>query len=197
MRSTDLRDLPEERVADDERESLKARIRAAFASTPPPDPSALRGSSEGDEPYLLEAEFRDKRDWARLDAGFLDRAPDGLASALSFFSREAFRYYLPAYLLADLDDALHQADPLFHLWHGLDDETRDERVNEQRFGNWTWLEAVTQRFEAFTAAEVAAIVAYLRYKAQRDEFTRPRIEQALTNFWLARLGQAGSGRPGG
>jgi hypothetical protein len=173
---------------DNERERLKAHVQDAFASTPRPDPSAIRGSNEGDEPFLLETEFRDAPDWRGLEASFLDQAPDGFGTALCFFSGDAFRYYLPAYLLADLDDALRQADPVFHLWHGLDDEKRQQPVNEQRFGGWTWYEAVAERFQGFTAAEVGAIVAYLRYKAARDEFVRPKVEQALRSFWLARLG---------
>jgi hypothetical protein len=99
----------------DEIELLKTQIRQAFASTPPPDPSNLRNSSESEEPYLLEDEFRDKRDWTLLDPEFIDRSPDGFGTALSFFSPEAFRYYLPAYLIADLDGALRQADPVFRL----------------------------------------------------------------------------------
>lgn len=99
-----------------------------------------------------------------------------------------FRYYLPAYLLADLDGRLHQSDPVFHLWHGLDDETRDEPVNPRRYGGWTWFEAISERLGSFPPAEVAAIVAYLRYKAERDGLARPRIEQALRNFWLDRMG---------
>ena len=171
----------------DERERLKDQVTRAFATTPPPRPSAIRNSSEGDEPFLLEAEFREAPDWRLLEASFLDQAPDGFGTALSFFSHEAFRYYLPGYLLADLDGALRQADPLFHLWHGLDDEKRGEPVNERRYGQWTWFEAISERLGAFTRAEVEAIVAYMRYKAAQDELVRPKVEQALRNFWLPKL----------
>ena len=47
-----------------------------------------------------------------MEPPFLDSAPDGLSSALAFFSDEAFRYYLPAYLLAALDRKLALADPV-------------------------------------------------------------------------------------
>ena len=48
----------------------------------------------------------------------IDRAPDGFGSALSFFSDEAFRFYLPAYLIADsvtaqLEDAAITAQKSF------------------------------------------------------------------------------------
>lgn len=177
----------------DQLERLKAHIRGAFASAPPPAPTAIRGSHEGDEPFLLEADFRGVPDWRELTASFIDRAPDGFGTALSFFSREAFRYYLPAYLVADLDDALKQADPLFHLWHGLDDETRERLVNERRFGRLTWFEAIAQRFQLFTEREAGAVVAYLRFKQAQDDFARPQIEQALRNFWLTRLGSGEAG----
>jgi Family of unknown function (DUF6714) len=172
----------------DELDRLEAHIREAFEATPPPDASALRGSSEGDEPFLVESEFRDVPDWRHVDAAFIDRAPDGFGSALSFFSKEAFRYYLPAYLLADLRARLEQANPSFHLWHGLVDDQRDTLVNERRYGRWTWFEAVSDRFRGFAPPEVAAIVAYMRYKAEHDELglERPMIEQALRNYWLAR-----------
>lgn len=172
----------------DELARLEAQIRAAFRDTPAPDSGDLRGGDEGEEPFLLEAEFRHVPDWRQVEAAFIDRAPDGFGSALSFFSSAAFRYYLPSYLLADLREQLQQASPLFHLWHGLVDDQRDVPVNERRYGKWTWYEAVSDRFRCFTPTEVTAIVAYLRYKAEQDELglDRPMIEQALRNFWLAR-----------
>jgi hypothetical protein len=172
----------------DELGRLEARIRAAFRDTPPPDPGDLRGSAEGDEPFLLEAEFRHVPDWRQADPGCIDRAPDGFGSALSFFSVAAFRYYLPAYLLADLRGELRQAYPVFNLCHGQVDRQRGTPVNERRYGGWTWFEAVSDRFRGFSPVEIGAIVAYLRYKADRDELgvDRPMIEQALRNYWLAR-----------
>ena len=167
---------------------LEAKIRAAFADTPPPSPDRLRGSDEGDEPYLLEGEFRHVPDWRTLDAGFLDRAPDGYGSALSFFSAEALRYYLPAFLIADVRGQLQHTDPLFHLWHGLTDDLRTRPVNPRRYGQWTWFEAISARFSGFTTAEADAIVSYLRYKAAHDDLglDQPKIDQAIRNYWSVR-----------
>ncbi len=171
-----------------QRELLKSQIHNAFAGTPPPDPARLRRSSEGDEPFLLENEFREVPDWRTLSAEFLDQAPAGFASALSFFSDEAFRYYLPAFMLADLDEQLSHADPLFHLWHGLDDEKRGQPVNPRRYGDLTWFQATSRRLDAFTAAETVAIVAYMRFEAALDDSVRPKVEEALRNFWRPKLG---------
>jgi hypothetical protein len=175
----------------DELHALRRLIRAAFADTPPPGPDDLRNSDEGDEPYLLEDEFAAVPDWRSIDRRRLDDAPGGTGSALSFFSDAAFRYYLPAYLLADVDGDLVRADPLFHLWHGLDDEKRDRPVNPRRYGSWTWFEAISGRLGGFTRAESEAVVAYMRWRADRDRygFDRSRVEEALRSFWLPRLGE--------
>lgn len=169
-----------------ELQQLKTLILGAFASVERPGNWALRGSDEGEEPYLLEKEFQDKTDWRTLDAEFLDQAPDGYSSALSFFSDEAFRYFLPAYLIADLDSSLRMVDPLFHLCHGLDDASRNKPVNPRRFGARNWYEAKRHKFAVFTGDEARAILAYLRYKAAHDAFEKRRIEEAIKNYWEER-----------
>ncbi len=171
------------------REAVKAQIRDAFAQVEYPGDWCLRDSNEGDEPYLLEKEFAGKTDWRTLEATFIDQAPDGYASALSFFSDEAFHFYLAAYLIADIDDQLERADPVFHLCHGLEDESRSERVNPRRYGERTWFQEAQHKFAMFNRAEVRAIVAYLKFKGENDEFQRAGVDQALRNYWLDRAGE--------
>ena len=150
----------------------------------------LRDSNEGDEPYLLEKEFAGKTDWRNLESTFIDQAPDGYASALSFFSDEAFHFYLPAYLIADIDDQLERTDPVFYLCHGLQDESKSERVNPRRYGERTWFQAMQHKFAMFNRVEVSAIVAYLKFKRESDEFQRDSIDQGLRNYWLDRAGES-------
>ena len=57
-------------------------------------------------------------DWSQLAPVVLD----GHYDALSFFSEGGFRYFLPAYVIADLKDQLHTADPVFHLTNGFIDK---------------------------------------------------------------------------
>ena len=166
--------------------SLKQRICEAFCAVEYPGNGHLRGSNEGDEPYLLEDEFKGKTDWRILGTAFLDQAPDGYASALSFFSDEAFRFYLPAYLIADLDQQLRTVDPTFHLCFGLDDLHGPQPINPRRYGDRTWLTEKQRKFAIFSPGQAAAIVAYLEYKATQDEFQQPMIEQALQNYWWQR-----------
>src|ERR1700687_5966157 len=98
-------------------ERVVEHIASAFAAVEYPGDWCLRGSNEGDEPYLVEEAFKGKTDWRVLDPTFLDRAPDGYASALSFFSDEAFHFFLPAYMLADIRGQLDCTTPVFHLTH--------------------------------------------------------------------------------
>jgi hypothetical protein len=174
----------------EEYESIKGSIRRAFAAVLYPGDWCLRDSSEGEEPYLLEKEFQGKQDWQTIDARVLDSAPDGYASALSFFSDEAFRFYLPAYLIADIDSKLERVDPVFHLTHGLQDASRNTKVNPARYGERTWFDASCYRFSIFTTDQAQAIIAYLRYRLVNEELPecRKQIEEALQNYWLGRAG---------
>ena len=176
-----------------EQERVKEQIRVAFADVDYPGDWCLRGSNEGDEPYRVERDFKGKADWRTADPKFIDQSPDGLASALSFFSDEAFHFYLPAYLIADIDEKLERSDPVFHLTHGLDDASRRERINPRRYGDRTWFDHVSCKFAMFNRQEAAAIAAYLRLKADADSFQRDAIGQALLNYWTSRAGEPAAG----
>ncbi len=71
--------------------TIQEQIHRAFAGAVYPGDDDLRRSNEGDEPYLLEDEFRGETRWQDLDPAFIDQAAGGFASALAFFSDAAFR----------------------------------------------------------------------------------------------------------
>ncbi len=78
---------------------------------------------------------------------------------------------------------------MFHLTHGLDNSSRDQRINPRRYGERTWFEHARHKFAMFNAAEAAAISAYLGYKRNLDTLTGPEkasIGEALGNYWAAR-----------
>lgn len=170
-------------------EAIKSQIRRAFADTPYPGDHALV-RSVGDEPDEVVELFRGKDDWRGLTADFVDKAGAASPCALSFFSAGAFRFYLPAYLIADLDGQLVYTDPLFYLYYGLDEETRAKPVSVPGARATTWWEIQQQHFAGFSSEEAAAIVAYLRFRLAGDEpeFSRRSIEQALDSYWLAKAG---------
>jgi hypothetical protein len=170
-------------------ETIKTLIQIAFADTPYPGDDGLVRSA-GDEPDEVVDLFRGRNDWRRLSGDFVDRAGAASPSALSFFSAGAFRFYLPAYLIADLDRKLIYTDPLFYLYFGLDQRTRTQSVSVPGRGASTWWAVQQEHFAGFTPREAAAIVAYLRWRTAQDEpeFSRRSVHEALESYWLPKAG---------
>jgi len=166
-----------------------AAIETAFQSVKYPGDSCLRNSNEGTEPFLLEDEFKGKDNRAELDPAFLDQAPDGFSSALSFFSAEAFRFYLPAYLIADLRGQLESADPTFHLGHGLYSASANTKINPARYGERTWGDYAKHRWSMFTPQQLLAIRLYLDHKLEEDQVDY-FVEEAMVTFWWPITGDA-------
>ncbi len=183
-----------------QREAVIERIHRAFGGGEYPGENFLQGSFDGCEPYEEVSPFKSKKDWRDIEADFLDAHAD----ALSFFSEGAFRFFLPAYLIADLQGQLSTADPLFHLTHGFSDTTlelstqgrvfvikqgRSAFVNPRRYGATTFYDYARHRLSVFTRDEASAIVAYLRFKrdlAPAGVPDRAMIDAALKTFWLER-----------
>jgi hypothetical protein len=102
---------------DDEQRDLIGLIRTAFSERPCPGDDQLCGSDYGDEPAEYALEFSGL-DWRTLHPEFLSYHH----AALSFFTDEGFAYFLPAFLIADVLGEGGNADPVFHLTHGLVEE---------------------------------------------------------------------------
>ncbi|HSB68968.1 MAG TPA: hypothetical protein VLT62_06525 [Candidatus Methylomirabilis sp.] len=175
------------------------KIFAAFEKTQYPGDPFLLGSREGCEPFEEVEPFRGKTDWRGIQVDFLEAH----AGALSFFSEGAFRFFMPAYLVADLRGHLQVADPLFHLTHGFSDFSvkiptrtrvfvirsgKSKLVNPRRYGAMTTFDYARFRLSVFTREEAGAIVAYLASVRDRDRdgLNRPAIDAALSAFWLER-----------
>jgi len=179
------------------------QIREAFADLDFPGDVFLQGSFEGTEPFDVIAPFKGLRDWKVVDDAVLDANPE----ALSFFSEAGFRFFLPAYLIADVKDKLQAADPLFHLTYGFYDSSvrlettkgvlnkrfgRHSLLNPRRYGAIMSYDYARFRLSVFTREEARAIVAYLRYKRQwdTDGIHGKEIDAALESFWLDRAENA-------
>ena len=174
-------------------------IRQAFRDTEHPGDAFLQGSHEGCEPGESVAPFIGVADWLHLDATILDTN----YNALSFFSEGGFRYFLPAYLIADLEELLQTADPAFHLTHGFFDTVvklpagqriyvktigKSAFVNPRRYGAMTWHDHARCQLSVFTREEAGAIVSYLEYKRDADShgLNADEINAALDSFWRDR-----------
>jgi len=165
-------------------ETLIAQIEQAFAEVAFPGVDRLTDSSYGEEPAALVKAFGMETDWRRLQSAFLNQAPDGWASALSFFSAAALQFYLPAYLIADLRGQLDRVDPAVRLCSFVAPQL-SERKLAGIWGGGTLGDYARPEFARFTPQQTGAIVAYLWWRLERDG-DLPLIEQALENYWLDR-----------
>lgn len=165
-------------------QDLIERIRAAFAEVPFPGDDDLAGVSHGDEPAAVRRDFAGKDNWQMLDARFLDQAPEGWATALAFFSPAAYRFYLPAYLIADIRGELSAVDPSFSLCWAFREPTSSRRI-AAAWGGGTVREHAAERFSTFDSVQCKVILAYLRWKQSSDAMD-DLIERAIDNYWTTR-----------
>ena len=161
-----------------------AKIEQAFADVPYPGDQQLTDNSYGEEPAATSAAFCGKTVWRKLDAAFLDHA-DGSSSALSFFSDQAFHFYLPAYMIADIRGELQSADPASRLCSWVTPQGGSVRIAKV-WGGGSMGERARAAFAVYTAGQVSAITAYLWWKLESVGGNDPTIEQALTEYWLRR-----------
>lgn len=179
------------------------KIRETFREVPYPGDAFLQGSFEGPEPYEEAEAFVGQDDWEAIDAEMLDAHGE----ALGFFSEAAFRFFLPAWLIADLRGELETASPLFHLTMGFHATSVEVPVagrtferggggtvlmNPRRYGAIRFVDYERYRLSVFTREEAGAIVAYLEVTAAADthDIAGPAIEDALEGFWYERARNA-------
>jgi hypothetical protein len=154
--------------------------------------------------YEETASFKGRTEWRTLESALLDAHH----SALSFFSEGAFRFFLPAFLIADLRNELMSAEPLFHLTGfgvcsaqlPVNSRVFTRKVggstlmNPKRYGAMTFADYARYRLSVFTREEARAIVAYLNYSQETDThgINKAQIVEALNAFWLDRAEHAPS-----
>jgi hypothetical protein len=166
-------------------QNLIDKIESAFANVAYPGDDDLTDSTYGEEPAALIREFRGKTNRKQLDAEFLNQARDGWGTALSFFSANALRFYLPAYLISDIRGELDGCDPATRLCASLTPLGARKKI-AQAWGGGTMGDRARAEFSKFDAAQVSAIVAFLWWKLDAIGGRDPTIEQALESYWLER-----------
>ena len=106
---------------------------------------------------------------------------------MSFLTDEAVRFYIPAYLAADLIGCLHRVNPPFWLVHGFDSMSRDVRVGGRAGKNKSWTDVACALWNGLTQKQAAAIVHYLEWRVARDGIAiADDIVEALATYWYAR-----------
>jgi hypothetical protein len=168
-------------------QTLIQQITLAFSAVPYPGDDHLTDSTYGEEPAALIKDFSGKTNWQNLSPEFLDQAPDGWGTALSFFSGPALQFYLPAYLIADIHGQLFTADPTSRLCMSLTPLGGMQKI-AKFWGGGTLGDYARRDFAPYDAQQVQAIVDYLWWRLESDETGGDMfIEQALENYWLERL----------
>ena len=169
---------------------LIAQIERAFAEVAYPGDEDLTGSSYGEEPAALVRDFRGRTDWRKLDKAFLNQASDGWGTALSFFSDNALRFYLPAYMIADIRGDLDTgSDPAVRLCSSVTPLGGRQKIAKM-WGGGTMGERARACFEKFSAAQASAVVAYLQWKLSGRDGNEIMIGQALESYWQQRAARS-------
>lgn len=142
--------------------NLRQQILEAFAAAPRPSDDRISAPTYDDEGT---AEYFRGRTWHGHTAEQLRIH----SSSLSFFTREAYRYFLPAYMLAELDEP-ETADVIAeHI--AFDFERFHERDRP-----------------AFSAAELRAVCAFFEECSRRYEtgegYRGFRSAAAKVEMWL-------------
>lgn len=166
-------------------EEVAKEITTAFPSIRPESFEPLVNSNQGDEPALTAAAFKDKDDWTALEWKWLDEAPEGMASALAFLSDKAACFYIPAYMVADVNGALKRVDPTYSLISGFDDYSRGHPIWPR--GSETWTDYSTIRWSHLTRTQARAVARYLEWRMSLDDLgTEHGLAEALRSFWYVR-----------
>lgn len=161
------------------KDELIEKINAAFSEVEYPGDDCLIHHSYGDEPKLVRNHFIGHNNWRILTNEFLDF--DG---ALSFLSDKAFRFYIPAFIIADINKKLDYNDPVIRLCWSLSPQSDNTKIAKIWEGG-TIGERARKCFDEFSKEQVNAIVSYLNWRLLNDE-NNYLIEQAFSNYWLKR-----------
>ena len=111
--------------------------------------------------------------WSQIPDWAIARA----TSALSFFSPEAYRFHLPAYMIWTLEnyDTSNSLSADMTIYSLLVDHHCDD-VRALKL----------ERFELFDDAQRNAVVAFLRFAASHDDYLdAPAAQRALDSYWAS------------
>jgi len=165
-------------------DAILDELTRAFPATRPDPFAPLVNSTLGDEPVTVAEAFRDKSDWTQLDPDWLEQQQ----YALAFFSHEAIRFYIPAFIAADLKGRLGNVDPAFILTHGFAHGVGDARIHPRK--PETWGDYARERWAGLTSAQARAIVHYLEWRIERDGLGVDGAGEALQAYWYERAAGA-------
>lgn len=151
-----------------ETEHLANFVRYAFRDVPAPTRITTLSEFTDRESSLVSAAFREKH-WTNLTPQFVQAHPD----AIAFFSPEAFRYFLPGYLLLALQELSGLDVSLVSLLNALAGPAQHEE--RLRLLDEAQLSAVLAVLDAITPKPTDAIYWNIQYAKEGvlEHLTRP------------------------
>lgn len=153
---------------------VRAAIASAFQAAPHPGDDALvSGDVSYDPEYRDVAQAFAGRHWRDLAPAFIREQRD----ALPLLSPAAFRFFLPAYLLACAQDEQDLDTAPLSVALNLTPPEPSDRASLVFF---------EERTGAFTAAEASAICAYL--DVAQPEGMSDQARQRALGYWRSRAG---------
>ncbi len=160
-------------------DKLIEEIKTAFKNNEFCGNDNIVNPSYGEEAESIKKHFYGQNNWEMLASDFLDK--DG---ALSFLTNEAFHFYLPAYMIADIRCELGFNDPCVRLCWAVTSQSETKKI-AKNWGGGTIGEKATECFTGFSIEQISAIVKYLKWKySHTNDFM---IQQALDNYWLTKI----------
>lgn len=147
-------------------EAAVAAIEQAFAGLTPPGDDALLHPQCRDDGDI--AEFYGAPDWRALPEPLLIRS----YAAPAFFSAEAFRYYLPAFMVWSLR---HAGSPEYlaeATLRALDPGSPSEQLHGFQIS----------KFAHFDSAQHSAVIQFLEVLAEHEDLG-PLATAALGGYW--------------
>ena len=161
-------------------QQVRNQIREAFAATPFEGPIT---SCDCEECTDIREHLRHKR-WDEISTAFLDSTCSPV-----LLTPEAFKAFLPAYLLRSLDDlSLHRVVVEFTVY-SLCPAKPEENSPKMLVGHEDGLNRLLQRARLMSPLQIQTIRAFLAFveeNAGDAEWFRPFIEGALGEVWLSR-----------
>ena len=161
------------------KDKLIQKIVVAFSEVEFPGNNNLVDQSYGDEPDIVRNHFFGHSDWKKLTHEFID-----IDGALSFLSDKAFLFYIPAFMIADINRKLDYNDPTVRLCWSVTPQSENEKIAKIWRGG-TIGERAKNCFDKFSKEQVSAILSYLHWRLSQDEYNYT-IEQAIENYWSQR-----------
>ena len=163
-------------VADIDRYRLIERIKTAFATAPYPgdDNIALDPSGEDPESEQIAAHFKKVR-WEGVNFVFLQSYKGDESAALNFMSPDAFRYYLPAFILVSLERFRDSDLVPDAVISALTLPDRGDPLYKYKY----------DRIKGFSPDQARAIRAFLEYmiKSHKNDFVSDEPRFALKSYW--------------